>query len=170
MTRISKSLTTLAVIVLSGCSFVERNTLGLFRADSVQPGFSSPGLEPATSAPPPSVSEHTTTVTMSPRYPASGPAVELGSRVEVIWAIPQEPVDGYVVRYGYTRDDLKFEEKIPAEKLDRYEDPQYGFVYRHVLKDVPPNSTVFVSLSAYTGRNTSPPSTVFEVGPGAQPR
>jgi hypothetical protein len=167
MTRISKSLIIATTLIIAGCSFVERNTLGLFRADSAQPGFSSPELASA-SGPSPASSEQATTVSIRPDAPAQNTAPVPGTRVEVIWAIPQEPVDGYIVRYGYNREDLKFEEKIASAKLDRYEDPQYGFVYRHVLKDVPPNSTVFVTLSAYTGKKISPPSPAFEVGPGAQ--
>lgn len=56
------------------------------------------------------------------------------------------------------------EDKVPSAALDRFEDSKFGFVYRYVVKDVPTNKPVFVSLIAYTGSEQSAPSPVFEVG------
>lgn len=143
--------------VFSACSFVERNTIGLFRHDDASPGFSS--TTPVAPSDPDPVS-----VNVQPKPEAKVETVVPGTRVEVIWEIPKDPVDGYIIRYGFNRDKLEFEEKVSSSSLDRFEDPKFGFVYRHVLKNVPPEKSVFVSLTAYTGTERSAPSPVFEVG------
>ena len=151
----------LLCISVSSCSFLERNTIGLFSADSTQAGFSSPEQRPVPAEEPAALSQ----VTVKAQAPADTKPPAPGTRVEIIWAIPKDPVDGFIVRYGFSKSDLKFEEQIASAKLDRFDDPKYGFVYRHVLKDVPVNSSVFVSLIAYTGTEKSAPSPVFEVAP-----
>ncbi|MBN8549927.1 MAG: hypothetical protein J0M12_11480 [Deltaproteobacteria bacterium] len=147
-------------ISLSSCSFIERNTIGLFSADSAQAGFSSP-QQPV----PAEDGTNLSRVTVKPQAPAPTATPAPGTRVEVIWAIPKDPVDGFIIRYGYTKTELKFEEKVHGTALDRFDDPKYGFVYRYVLKNVPANTTVYVSLIAYTGNEQSAPSPVFEVAP-----
>lgn len=146
---------------LTACNFLERNTLGLFRADSAQAGFRSPeklAMEPAEQAP-------LSPVTVQPKAIAATPAAAPGTRVEVIWAIPKDPVEGFVVRYGYSKGELKFEDKVASAALDRYDDPKHGFVYRYVLRNVPTDRSVYVTLSAYNGKDLSAPSPVFEVAP-----
>lgn len=149
-----------ALCALASCSFVERNTIGLFSADAMQnsEGFTSPAAQ----AP---ASEQTAMVAVEPRSAKAPANVALGTRIEVIWQIPKDPVDGFIVRYGYTTDAMKFEQRVTTGELDRYEDPKFGFVYRYVLKDIPVEKPVFVSLMAFTGSEQSTPSPVFEVAP-----
>lgn len=162
--RLLKSISSCAFLLaaLSGCNFLERNTIGLFSADSAQAGFKSPEVRPIP-APEKSELSHVTVEAHAPAVATSAPAP--GTRVEVIWAIPKDPVDGFIVRYGYTKGELKFEEKVASSALDRFDDPKYGFVYRHVLKNVPTDKPVYVTLSAYHGAEVSAPSPVFEVAP-----
>lgn len=145
----SRLILTLAVSTLTACSFVERNTLGLF-SDPQPSAFESeaPGQNSA-HAPSNSVATQTAE-TLTPKG------------VEIIWAIPSEPVEGYIIRYGLSRDSLSQEKKIEVAKLERFEDPQFGYVYRTTI-DEAPQQNMFVSLVAYNGTKLSAPSPVFEV-------
>ena len=83
--------------------------------------------------------------------------------VLVIWAIPTTPVDRYTIRYGFTRDSLTESLNVTTDSLEKYQDPVHGFVYKYILKGVPEDRTIFVSLIAHTGSDSSPPSAVFEI-------
>ena len=83
--------------------------------------------------------------------------------VEVIWAIPDSPVEQYIIQYGFSRESLNNSVTVSAANLERYEDPAHGFVYKYVLKGIPEFQTIFVSLTAQAGEETSPPSPVFEI-------
>ena len=148
-----------ALLPLSSCSFVERNTIGLFRNEDSQNGFSSPAVAAVKPDP------ETVAVEVRPAVKHIEPPAAPNTRVEIVWEIPKDPVDGFVIRYGFNKADLRFSEKVPSGELDRLEDPKFGFVYRFVLKNMPPERTVFVTLAAYSGREESEPSPVFEVNP-----
>lgn len=85
------------------------------------------------------------------------------SDVEVLWQIPRDHVDGFLLRYGYNRDRLTNEVKVPVAELDIYDDPKYGEVYRLVLPGVTKDRPTFISIAAYTGDRVSAPSAPFEV-------
>lgn len=147
---------------LSSCSFIERNTIGLF--DSSPSGqFTSPAPEAIEqeNAPLAPVETPPNELVAALQAPAATPADKSG--VEVLWEIPAEPVDGFVIRYGYDRASLLQEKKVSASQLERFEDARFGFVYRFVLKDVEPNKPVFVSLTAFNGSKLSAPSPAFQV-------
>jgi hypothetical protein len=71
--------------------------------------------------------------------------------VEVIWEIPSEPVDGFVIRYGQTRDNLSKETTILRSELREESDPNYGSIYRYAIRDIPEDQSVFVSVAAFKG-------------------
>ncbi|MFO0417192.1 MAG: hypothetical protein ACK5Y6_07885 [Pseudomonadota bacterium] len=71
--------------------------------------------------------------------------------VEVIWEIPSEPVDGFVIRYGQDRANLSKETTILRSELREESDPQYGSVYRYPIRDIPQDQNIFVSVAAFKG-------------------
>jgi hypothetical protein len=83
--------------------------------------------------------------------------------VEVLWAIPSTPVERYTIRYGYTRDSLTDSITVSTDALEKYADPTHGYVYRYLLKGIPADRTLYVSLIAHSGNESSPQSTVFEI-------
>ena len=83
--------------------------------------------------------------------------------VLVIWAIPTTAVDRYTIRYGFTRDSLTESMTVTTDALEKYQDPVHGFVYKYTLKGVPEDRSIFVSLIAHTGSESSPPSATFEI-------
>ena len=95
------------------------------------------------------------------RTPPPAPAVT--PDVLVIWAIPTSAVDRYTIRYGFTRESLSESVTVTTDALEKYQDPVHGFVYKYVLKGVPEDRSVFVSLTAHTGSESSPPSATFEI-------
>lgn len=85
------------------------------------------------------------------------------SDVEIVWQIPEEAVEGYVIRYGFDRTNLDQEIKVQAADIEKFEDKRFGYVYRYVLADVPPDKTLFISIAAFNGSSISLPSAIFEV-------
>ena len=96
--------------------------------------------------------------------PSPQPLAALASSdVEILWEVPEDSVDGFVVRYGTDREQLANELKLASNELELRSDPQRGQVYRHVIRNVPSDKAVFVNIAAYRGAEVSPPSRLFEV-------
>jgi hypothetical protein len=77
------------------------------------------------------------------------------SGIEVMWEVPSDPVDGFVIRYGEERDKLNREATIFRSELREENDSDYGPVYRYVLRDVPSGSRIFVAVAAFKGEAVS---------------
>lgn len=92
------------------------------------------------------------------------------SSVEIIWAIPQDPVDGFIIRYGITKAKLDHELKLKTNEIEKFQDPSHGQVYRHRIEKLSSREPVFVSLIAFTSTPTkgevlSSPTEIIEVAP-----
>ncbi len=85
------------------------------------------------------------------------------SDVEILWEVPEDTVDGFVVRYGTSRNQMTNEVKLTAAQLELRTDAERGNIYRHVLRDIPADREIFVDIAAFRGAEVSPPSRVFEV-------
>jgi hypothetical protein len=85
--------------------------------------------------------------------------------LELVWAMPNEPVDGFVIHYGLHKESLDKQLTLKSNELEKMDDPDRGQVYRYVVKDVPADQPVFVGISAFAGQNSSPISEVREVAP-----
>lgn len=101
----------------------------------------------------------------SAKAPSAQDSPSVGSTPDValVWKIPQEPVDGFIVRYGSSKDRLPNEVRVSVAELEKSDDPRFGFVYRYYLKGVSPSQTLFVSIAAFQGDVVSPPSNVMAV-------
>jgi hypothetical protein len=75
--------------------------------------------------------------------------------IEVTWEVPGEPVDGFVIRYGQVRGELSKEIKVSSEDLQQESDPEYGPVYRYLIRNVAPTAPLFISIAAYKGDRIS---------------
>lgn len=82
--------------------------------------------------------------------------------IQLTWEVPGEAVDGFVIRYGESRSSLPKEIKIAASQLHEESDPEYGPVYRYVLKDITSGSPMFFSIAAYKGDRISNFSEILE--------
>ena len=87
------------------------------------------------------------------------------TNVEILWEIPKDPVDGFIVNYGYQRNNLEFMEKVYTPDVDTFHDPKLGEVFRYTLQNTPPDKTIYVAISAFIGDTVSDRSEIFEVTP-----
>jgi hypothetical protein len=95
-------------------------------------------------------------VTEQGRTAPSTPVVEKKSTgIEITWEVPSEPVDGFVVRYGESRTNLSKEMTILRSELREERDPQYGPVYRYIIRDIDGKTPIFVSVAAFIGTTLS---------------
>jgi len=85
------------------------------------------------------------------------------SDVEVIWAVPGEPVDKYLLRYGFSKESLNLEIEIDASKLEKVQDPAHGEVYHYLINDVPSARTLYLTLISMRNGISSEPSQIFEI-------
>lgn len=148
------------LLPLSGCSTLYDNTVGLFVGDSSQPNSSNTTPSDKTLA---NTSEKFESASPSRVAIESGDDPTASDELEVLWKIPAEPVDAFVLRYGFSREALTEEVVLKVGELEKADDPDFGFVYRHILKNVPPSKRVFVSLASQSGGATTEFSDVFEV-------
>lgn len=88
------------------------------------------------------------------------------SGIEVMWEVPSDPVDGFVIRYGEERDKLNREATIFRSELREERDSDYGPVYRYILRDIPADSRIFVAVAAFKGEAVSDFSDVVAEGAG----
>jgi len=128
----------LVTLGVSACAaFQERQELRPVRQDTLSESTSRP-TELIPSAP---------TSTSPTRKTASG--------TEVTWESPSEPVDGFVIRYGEDAKLLDKEVKLYASSLKEEQDPEFGKVYRYVIKDVSPTKPLYVAIAAFKGDRLS---------------
>lgn len=86
-------------------------------------------------------------------------------KVEVLWKIPENPVDGFILHYGYAKEALTRTLRLSLSDIEKYEDPQFGYVYRYVITQLLPEKPVYISLQTIEGEKISEPSEIFEVTP-----
>lgn len=82
--------------------------------------------------------------------------------IQLTWEVPGEAVDGFVIRYGDNKNSLPREIKLTTSQLQEESDPEYGPVYRYVLKDVVSAGPMFFSIAAYKGDRISNFSEILE--------
>jgi len=82
--------------------------------------------------------------------------------VEVTWEVPSEPADGFIIRYGENRTQLSKEVRVSVAELQEERDMEYGPVYRYLIRDAAPESSMFVSIAAVKGDTVSDFSEVVE--------
>lgn len=85
--------------------------------------------------------------------------------IEVTWEVPSESVDGFIIRYGTSPGSLSKEVTISATDIREEKDPEYGTVYRYLIRDVGNSERLFVSIAAVKGQNISNFSEVLEAQP-----
>ena len=81
---------------------------------------------------------------------------------QITWESPSEPVDGFVIRYGANPKKLEREVKVSAKELRQEQDPEFGSVYRYVIKNGSEAPPLYVSVAAFKGDRLSDFSTVIE--------
>ncbi|MGI6681319.1 MAG: hypothetical protein ACOX3T_07560 [Bdellovibrionota bacterium] len=83
------------------------------------------------------------------------------SDVEVLWLIPNQEVEGFILSYGFDENNLNNKVQILTSELEVVSDPIYNRVYRYVLKNIPKDKKLFIQLTSFNNNEFSLPSKVF---------
>lgn len=75
--------------------------------------------------------------------------------IEVTWEVPGEPVDGFIIRYGDSPTTLSREVTISSTDIREENDPEFGPVYRYLIRDAADAQRLFVSIAAVKGQAVS---------------
>ncbi len=97
--------------------------------------------------------------------PKNQPPKLPSDEVQLLWQVPTEPVEKYVIYFGWSKDKLDQKVEIPLASLQKIEDPRFGAVYKYLLPDIPVDRTVYVSIAAIHGDIISQPGQVIELKP-----
>ena len=128
-----------------------------------QPGSLAPGQQ---QLPFFNEDEITSEITAADMAAAGGqPSAQNFSSIELMWKVPETPVEGFIINHGEVQGNLTNQVRVTVSQLKIVEEAGFGRVYRYLLQGVPPDRVVYVSISAYTGTQVSPPSAMFEVAP-----
>ena len=71
------------------------------------------------------------------------------SDVEILWGIPEFQIDGVIIKYGNSPDELTETVKLPIEDIRIIKDPKYGPVMHYIVRDVPINQKIFATITGY---------------------
>lgn len=85
--------------------------------------------------------------------------------VEVLWEIPQRPVNQFIVEYGFSKDALTQKKIIPISEVEKFHDPDFGYVYRCLLDNVPETARLFVRIGSEHENASIKFSSIFEIEP-----
>ena len=85
--------------------------------------------------------------------------------IEILWKIPHEAVDGYIINYGYNEDELELQKTIDTKDLEKFNDPERGLLFKLVLEDIPADKKIYLTVSAFTEDVVSEASEIITVDP-----
>ncbi|NLF24217.1 MAG: hypothetical protein GX589_00975 [Deltaproteobacteria bacterium] len=81
------------------------------------------------------------------------------------WEIPDQPVDSYQIRYGFSENQLDSEITLKVSELETFEDPVHGPAYRYYLHEIDPEQTLYLTISAFHADEKSEESKVYKISP-----
>lgn len=91
------------------------------------------------------------------------------SDVEIVWQAPLVEVEGFVVYYGYSKSDLGNEVRVATKDLSSFNDPDFGKVFRHVLRGLVSDQTIYVAIASLKDGELSQRSSTMVIEPTAKP-
>jgi hypothetical protein len=154
--KIALSLTTLC-LSLSACSLIDYLTPSFLQSNT---SATSTEATPVASAQPSAIPTPTSTPT-TVAVQAFKPAPLKKDDIEILWQVPAESVDGYVIRWGTQREALTSEKKISLSEIQKLKHPDFGEVYRYIIQGVNTPDQLYVTLAAIHGKEISAASEVM---------
>jgi hypothetical protein len=85
--------------------------------------------------------------------------------ITIKWLVPDQALDGYVIRYGFSATSLDYEERIRWSQLAIDADSDKRKIFVHTLRGLPVERTVFLSIAALREDQLSAPTAIFSVQP-----
>lgn len=83
--------------------------------------------------------------------------------VELVWEIPSGSVEGYIIRYGLSREQMTQELKLKADEPQKITSADGIERYRYMLPNIPSDKPIYLSIAAIGPNGESAPTEVFEV-------
>lgn len=79
--------------------------------------------------------------------------------IELVWRVPEQSVQHYVLSYGSSPEQMFHRVIIPLERLNTSKHPNFGQVYSYVLHGIDMHSALYFTLQAgnSTGLSTEAP-------------
>jgi hypothetical protein len=148
----------LLLVPLSGCSTLYRYTIGIFDEDINE------NQNVATSITNQAESSPVDSSISRKGVAIQGAASDREQRredIEILWKIPQEEVEGFIISYRIGQSGKPLQEKVYAENLEKFDEKSVGFVYRYVVRDIPSSHTVYATIASFRGDQVSSPSEVI---------
>ena len=100
-------------------------------------------------------SDNTQSVEMAPRL----------TDVELVWTAAEDGADGYIIRYGYDKDNLNMTDKVSIGEVINIQDPTHGHIVKYVVRNIEASKRLYLSVAAYKDDTESIPSQIFVVSP-----
>jgi hypothetical protein len=85
--------------------------------------------------------------------------------ITIKWLVPDQTLDGYVIRYGFSPTSLDYEERLRWTQLTIDTDPEKRKIFIHTLRGLPVDRPIFLSIAGLRDDQLSPPSAIFSVQP-----
>ncbi len=98
---------------------------------------------------------------LSPAEPFS--ALEGADEIELTWKVPDTAVDGFIIHYGYSPENLLHEVIVEESELRIFDDYQHGMVFRYLVKGVDRGRELHIAITAFKGSSVSDSSEVIKV-------
>jgi hypothetical protein len=84
-------------------------------------------------------------------------------KVEVLWQVPQSAVDQYLIEFQVGGQKSIVQKEVETISLEKIDHPNFGYVYRYVINQIPKGQRVKVRLTGKTNGILSAPSEIFEL-------
>jgi hypothetical protein len=110
-------------------------------------------------------SSYKTTVPVQGQSRSRRPQESSNSAIEILWQVPTTPVDGFILSWGYDQSSAVNRVSVKRSDLEQISDSSMGEVYRYVLRNMPADRGIRVTVAAYKGNLTSEPSEIVSVAP-----
>lgn len=99
-----------------------------------------------------------------PSSPVTPPEPQvLTSDIEVVWLVPEQEVDRFVIEYGFKQHKLDQKVELEPRQLQITNDPKYGRAYRYLLHNLPKKQEIFLMLRSVKGEMRSDPTPIVSV-------
>ena len=85
--------------------------------------------------------------------------------IEIIWTAADDGADGYIVRYGYDKDNLNMTDKVSIGEVINIQDPTHGHIVKYIVRNIEASKKLYISVASYKDGTESIPSQIFVVSP-----
>jgi hypothetical protein len=161
--RLLKISLIITLLCLTGCALFSRNYSDNIPVNENQVNIPNPKVAQDSNT---SLSHENETTIPVETGAIENPLVDLGSdEITISWVKPEVKVDGYLLRYGFSSNNLDQLKSIKASELTEVEDEQNGVLYNYVLGGIEPTKVIYFTLQSLVREALSQPTPIRIVAP-----